>query len=58
MTSAYDRTMTLQTLGEEKGSQESACWGGGGEYVIAEVKFLYFKHTAHFGGKSHGRPDF
>ena len=30
----------------------------GEEYVIAEVKFLHFKHPAHFGGKSHGRPDF
>ena len=55
MTSAYDRTLTVQTLGEGKGSQESA---SGEEYVIAEVKFLHFKHPAHFGGKSHGSPDF
>ena len=58
MTSAYDRTLTPQTLGEEKGSQELARWWGRGDYVIAEVKFFYFKHPAHFGGKSHGRPDF
>ena len=58
MTSAYDRTLTVQTLGEGEGSQESASRGGGGEFVVAEVKFLHFKHPARFGGISFGRPDF
>ena len=57
MTSAYDRTLTVQTLGEGEGSQESASRGGG-EFVVAEVKFLHFKHPDRFGGISFGRPDF
>ena len=35
-TSAYDRTLTVQTLGE--GEQESGVSPSGEEYVIAEVK--------------------
>ena len=54
MTSAYDRTLIVQTLGEEEGSGVGP---SGEEYVIAEVKFLHFKHPARFGGKLHGRPD-
>ena len=59
MTSAYDRALTVQTLGEGEGSQESASrgGGGGGEFVVAEVKFLHFKHPARFDGISFGRPD-
>ena len=55
MTSAYDRTLSVQTLGEGKGSGVSQ---SGEEYVVAEVKFLHFKQPARFGGKLHGRPDF
>ena len=55
MTLAYDRTLTVQTLGEGEGSGVSP---SGEKYVIAEVKFLHFKHLARFGGKLHGRPDF
>ena len=55
MTSAYDRTLTVQTLGEGEGS---AVGPSEKEYVIAEVKFLHFKHPARFGGELHGRPDF
>ena len=36
MTSPYDRTLTVQTLGEREGSQESC--PSGKEHVIAEVK--------------------
>ena len=54
MTSAYDRTDS----GGGGGGGESAVSPSGEEYVIAEVKFLHFKHPARFGGKSHGRPDF
>ena len=47
MTSAYDQTLTVQTLGEREGS-----------HVIAEVKFCILSTPARFGGKSQGRPDF
>ena len=40
MTSAYDRTLTVQTLGEGEGS---AVGPSGKEYVIAEVKFFAFQ---------------
>ena len=40
------------------GEGESGVSPLGEEFVIAEEKFLHFKHPAHFGGKSHGRPDF
>ena len=56
MTSAYDRTLTVQTLGEGEGGSGVSPLGE--EYFIAEVKFLHFKHPARFGGKLHGRPDF
>ena len=36
MTSPYERTLTVQTLGEREGSQESC--PSGKEHVIAEVK--------------------
>ena len=52
MTSAYDCTDS------GGGDGESGVSPSGEEYVIAEVKFLHFEHPAHFGGKSHGRPDF
>ena len=39
MTSVYDRTLTVQTLGKGEGSQESGVSPSGEEYVIAEVKF-------------------
>ena len=39
------------------GEGESGVSPLGEEFVIAEEKFLHFKHPAHFGGKSHGRPD-
>ena len=55
MTSAYDRTLTVQTLGERGG--ESGVSPSGEEYEMAEVKCLHFKHTARFGGKSYGQPD-
>ena len=48
-TSAYDRTLTVQTLGE--GGGKSGVRPSGEEYVTAEV------HPASFGGKSRGRPD-
>ena len=54
MTSAYDRTLTVQTLGEGGESEVSP---SGEEYEMAEVKCLHFKHPARFGGKSHGHPD-
>ena len=40
------------------GGGESGISPSGEKYVIAEVKFLHFKHPARFAGKSHGRPDF
>ena len=40
------------------GGGESGIRPSGEKYVIAEVKFLHFKHPARFGGKSLGRPDF
>ena len=43
MTSAYDRTLTVQTLGEGEGSQESGVSPSGEEYEMAEVKCLHFK---------------
>ena len=39
------------------GGGKSGVSRSGEEYVIAEVKFLHFKHPARFGGKSYGRPD-
>ena len=39
MTSAFSRTLTIQTLGEVEGSQESGVSSLGEEYVIAELKF-------------------
>ena len=57
MTSAYDRTLTVQTLGEGEGGQESARRGTS-MLCLAEGEILHFKHPACFSGKLHGRPDF
>ena len=51
MTSAYDQTLTVQTLAEEEGSQESALWGGGGDYDIAEAKNFAFQAPCSFTGE-------
>ena len=58
VTSAYDRTLTVQTLAEEEGRQESVRGGGEGGIIIQlRWEISHFKHPARFRGKSHGRPD-
>ena len=48
MTSAYDRTLTLQTLGKGERSQESFRRGG---VWYSWGKILHFKQPALFGGQ-------